>query len=397
MRSSRVATWSMAAALCLAGASLLWQAKAHAADAATAGRLDNETCLGCHAKQGFAAKGADGKARALHVIRDKFGRSVHGKRACVDCHTDITEIPHKASATAKVSCVNCHDALWRAASRGEDDRGARAARRGGAADRPLHEVHPCASTRDDQSRSNAICYDCHAPHYVYPKGSAERAEWRLSIPDVCGKCHAKEREQYAASVHGKAVLRDKNPAAAICSDCHTTHDIADPAKDSAKLAITKNCGGCHADKPEDLHRHLPRAGEHAGLRLYGQVLRLPRQPRHPEGERSESGDASGQPPQDLPEMPRRRDRGLRHVRTPRHVPRFRPLSAYLDRVQVHAAADRRHLCVLLDAYRPVVLPRIQGAQGAQAAAAREDRRIARWQVQGQAITSASRWSGASPI
>ncbi len=111
-----------------------------------------------------------------------------------------------------------------------------------------------APDRDDQSRTNAICYDCHAPHYIYPKGSDERAEWRLSVPNACGKCHAKEREQYATSVHGKAVLNDKNPVAAICSDCHTTHDVADPAKDSAKLAITKNCGGCHAEQPEDLHR-----------------------------------------------------------------------------------------------------------------------------------------------
>ena len=41
--------------------------------------------------------------------------------------------------------------------------------------------------------------------------------------------------------------RSKNPAAAICSDCHTTHDIEDPFKDKTKLVITKNCGNCHYD------------------------------------------------------------------------------------------------------------------------------------------------------
>jgi cytochrome b subunit of formate dehydrogenase len=247
MRSSTLATWLMAAAVCLAGASALWPSKAVAADAAPAGKIANETCLGCHGKQGFSAQGADGKARALHVIEDKFGRSVHGKRACVDCHTGITELPHKASATAKVSCVNCHDALWRTAvqekTTGEHERLGVVVQQ---IDHYMKSVH-ARSRRDDPSRSNAICYDCHAPHDVFPKGSPERAEWRLGIPDVCGRCHAKEREQYAASVHGKAALADKNPAAAVCSDCHTTHDIADPAQDSAKLAITKNCGGCHAE------------------------------------------------------------------------------------------------------------------------------------------------------
>jgi cytochrome b subunit of formate dehydrogenase len=255
MRSARLATWLMAGALCLAGASISWQAQAQAASAAKdakaaepeIGNRSNDACLGCHGKQGFAAQGADGKARGLHVIQDKFGKSVHGKRACVDCHTDMTELPHKTGVTLKVSCVTCHDALWRAATL--ENKTQEHARLGVVVqqiDHYLKSIH-ARPRRDDPSRSNAICYDCHAPHYIYPKDSAERAEWRLSVPDVCGKCHAKEREQYATSVHGKAVLTDKSAAAAICSDCHTSHDIADPGKDNAKLSITKNCGSCHAE------------------------------------------------------------------------------------------------------------------------------------------------------
>ncbi len=33
----------------------------------------------------------------------------------------------------------------------------------------------------------------------------------------------------------------------MCSDCHTTHDIEDPALDKSRLVITKNCGNCHAE------------------------------------------------------------------------------------------------------------------------------------------------------
>jgi hypothetical protein len=46
-------------------------------------------------------------------------------------------------------------------------------------------------------------------------------------------------------VHGKEVLQNANPNAAVCSDCHTTHDVESPAMDSTRLVITKNCGNCH--------------------------------------------------------------------------------------------------------------------------------------------------------
>jgi cytochrome b subunit of formate dehydrogenase len=82
---------------------------------------------------------------------------------------------------------------------------------------------------------------------VYPKDSEARQEWRLSIPDRCGACHTKQRAEYATSVHGKEVLEKKNLYAAVCSDCHSTHDIDRPAEDPIKLAITANCGTCHAE------------------------------------------------------------------------------------------------------------------------------------------------------
>jgi cytochrome b subunit of formate dehydrogenase len=46
-------------------------------------------------------------------------------------------------------------------------------------------------------------------------------------------------------VHGQEVLQEGNPKAAICSDCHTTHDVQDVSLDKTRLLITKNCGNCH--------------------------------------------------------------------------------------------------------------------------------------------------------
>ena len=208
---------------------------------------ENAMCLACHGNEGFAMPGADGQMRPLHVIREKFESSVHGVQACVACHKDITAIPHGKNGNIKVSCVQCHEELWAAAQR-ENQGGdhARLAEVKRQIDRYMNSIHARPS-REDQSRTNATCYDCHDAHYVYPQGSTVRAEWRLNLPNVCGKCHAGQLAAYATSVHGREVLQNANASAAICSDCHTTHDVENPAADSTRLVITKNCGNCHQD------------------------------------------------------------------------------------------------------------------------------------------------------
>jgi len=205
---------------------------------------ENAVCLSCHGNEGFAMPGPDGKTRSLYVIPDKFANSVHGKRLCVECHKNITEVPHQ-KVEVRVSCVECHQALWETARK--ENRTAEVPRLGIVVEqigRYMKSIHARPS-REDQSYTNATCYDCHNAHYVYPVGSTVRAEWRLDIPNICGKCHGTQRGAYAGSVHGTEVMQKKNPAAAICSDCHTTHDIDRPRLDSIKLVITRNCGSCH--------------------------------------------------------------------------------------------------------------------------------------------------------
>jgi cytochrome b subunit of formate dehydrogenase len=208
---------------------------------------DNSLCLACHGTEGFAMPGADGQVRDLHVIPGKFVSSVHGKQLCVGCHKDITEIPHQLNGRIKVSCVQCHEHLWEVAQKENKTRDSeKLGMVKQQIDRYMNSIHARPNI-EDQSRTNATCYNCHDAHYVYPQGSAVRAEWRLNIPNVCGKCHAKELQAYSTSVHGREVLQKGNARAAICSDCHTTHDVESPAMDSTRLVITKNCGGCHAD------------------------------------------------------------------------------------------------------------------------------------------------------
>jgi cytochrome b subunit of formate dehydrogenase len=240
-----------AAALLLAGTALLSAppiaaATPPASAPAPAEKIDNAACLGCHGMEGFVGTDAEGQPRALHLQPDKFEKSVHGKRLCVDCHQDITEVPHKPGVTHKVGCVQCHDDLWKQAQK--DGKAAENLRLGVVVDQINHymgSVH-ARPNRQDQSRTNATCYNCHESHYVYPEGSEERAKWRLDLPETCGACHAKQRDEYRTSVHGQENAKG-NPAVAVCSDCHTTHDIETTQRASVRHAITKNCGNCHAE------------------------------------------------------------------------------------------------------------------------------------------------------
>jgi len=204
-----------------------------------------EMCLGCHGMEGFSMPGPDG-VRQLHVSKDSFRKSVHAKRTCLECHKDIEEIPHRANIDRIVGCVECHRNVWKKAQEeGKTEEFQRLKVVLKQIDSYMDSIHSKPNNKD-QSKTNATCHDCHDAHYIFPEESMERVEARLSLPDTCGKCHAEQRDAYFTSVHGKEVAQNSNVNAAICTDCHTTHNIESPQQDSIRLAITQNCGNCHA-------------------------------------------------------------------------------------------------------------------------------------------------------
>lgn len=212
-------------------------------------KLSNDRCLRCHGRENFSREGADGEERQLHVTAEKFKDSVHGDRDCVDCHQDIVKIPHNKGIDRKVGCVKCHQDLWAEAQQGEGN--GEDSRLGIVVkqiDSYMHSIHARPSI-EDQSRTNATCYDCHNAHYIAPIDRASHPEGKLKIPGVCGRCHTKELETYMTSVHGKEI-GSGNTDAAVCSDCHSAHNIDVPNDESGRLAITAQCGNCHQDKLE---------------------------------------------------------------------------------------------------------------------------------------------------
>ncbi len=249
-----IAAWALAGAACLAGVPglpLPGVAPAAAAEAQASDQADerptNDICLGCHGSEGFQMPGPDGKMRSLFVNPERFGKSVHGKRLCVECHKDIKEIPHRPGVQRKVSCVECHEDLWAKAQReGKTKEFARLGVVVAQIKGYMKSIHARPS-RADQSRTNATCYNCHDAHAVFPKGSPEWQKWRLTVPNICGKCHTEERALYGTSIHGELVLKYGIQSAPVCVDCHTMHDIESPKSASVRVMITKNCGKCHVE------------------------------------------------------------------------------------------------------------------------------------------------------
>ncbi|MDH3511177.1 MAG: cytochrome c3 family protein [Gammaproteobacteria bacterium] len=210
----------------------------------------NATCLACHRMESLAKPMPNGEPRQLYVSPADFEQSVHGKRSCVECHKDITAIPHRKGVDRKVGCVQCHEDLWQAAQ--DENRTEELARLGEVVqqiDSYMSSIH-ARPNREDQSRTNATCYDCHDAHYIAPIDSQVGARSRLKIPEVCGKCHSDITQAYRTSVHGQGGAVYGNAHAAVCIDCHTTHDIESPGADTTRLAITRNCGTCHAEELE---------------------------------------------------------------------------------------------------------------------------------------------------
>jgi len=246
--------------VCLAASILPAQAMAlvdpessHAEAGQIANKLDDATCQGCHGNDQYEIQmpDEDGEMRPLDVIQTRsYVKSVHGEMTCVECHQEITDstAQHQKSAAAKPNCITCHEDLWETIK--QQDLATEKARMGIVVQNINAYKESLHALPAGKSDVKAFCDDCHDTHYfnVPPKGTSKRTEWHLTIPQVCGtECHDDSLEEYATSVHGKEVMEKNNLKAAVCTDCHTSHDITKTSRDPFQLAVTKTCGNCHQD------------------------------------------------------------------------------------------------------------------------------------------------------
>ena len=151
-----------------------------------------------------------------------------------------------ALAQTPNTCLDCHSAL----------------------DAPLN-VNATEFSASIHAQKEVTCVSCHGGDPNSPddamntKAGFKGKITRKQIPELCGKCHSDaaymrqynpslrtdQLVQYHTSVHGKK-LDAGDTKVAVCTDCHTVHDIR-PSSDIRSsvnpLNIATTCSHCHAD------------------------------------------------------------------------------------------------------------------------------------------------------
>lgn len=211
--------------------------------------LGKEMCLECHGEP------ASDTTQPIDVV---LGSSIHAGFECVDCHTQIIELPHEEKLP-RVDCGVCH-----------------------SEEKETYQYH--GRLKVPTGQDIPTCADCHGSHNILPSTEKMSATNPQNLPETCGRCHedldlTKKHEilyghaveVYQTSVHGKAALGGVY-SAATCNDCHSTggtaHRILAPNNTESTINhfnIPKTCGKCHRNIEEDywegIHGRLVARGE----------------------------------------------------------------------------------------------------------------------------------------
>ena len=167
--------------------------------------------------------------------------------ACLDCHTrngDLTTVLPASDPGSTINRANIAETCGRC-------HGDKAVMRGsGISDRPFlsyrESVHAKAVARGNTRA--AVCTDCHNSHDIQSASNSSSSIAKVNVPTTCGKCHQAEATEFIQSVHGQAVVRGVSRAP-VCTDCHGIHNIDMPLDQKTagiSLAMgTESCAKCH--------------------------------------------------------------------------------------------------------------------------------------------------------
>ncbi len=208
--------------------SLLWYAPAKASQQE---QQTEEYCLSCHSNPDLKMTLPSGEQISLFIDKTQLQTSVHSPNGieCEACHTNITTFPHPAitdqtrrelTRDLYSACQKCHPDNYT---------------------RTMDSMHAQAAA---QGNLNApVCTDCHGSHYIHSPN-----EPRTLIPATCGNCHTQEYATYQASVHGNALVQEKNPDVPVCTTCHGVHNIQNPLTQQFRITEPDLCASCHANQ-----------------------------------------------------------------------------------------------------------------------------------------------------
>ncbi|MBK8147126.1 MAG: cytochrome b/b6 domain-containing protein [Acidobacteria bacterium] len=169
----------------------------------------------------------------------------NGKKAasCVDCHTvngDMSTIMSAANPKSTIFRANISQTCGRCHSDATV-----MANGNGLSTRPAlayaESVHGKALSRGNLKA--AVCTDCHRSHDILPGTETSSPISKFNVALTCGKCHGDIYTEFNDSVHGVSLTRG-NYQSPNCTDCHGIHGIK-PQKDSRQALGLTGCSQCH--------------------------------------------------------------------------------------------------------------------------------------------------------
>ncbi len=234
--------WRRASLLWGAGLWALWVGGFRPAAA-----QEREACLMCHGNPELFRDLPNGSR--FVVDQRALAASVHGAAGveCTMCHQGV-ELPHP-DTLPPVDCGSCHEQQVE-----------------------LHRrsLHGQAVARGDPLAPS--CPDCHGSHRVLAPADPRAPTAVVNVPALCGGCHHEGSpvsrmrpipqdsilENYSNSMHGEGLLRRGLVVTAVCTSCHTAHDIlphTDPRSSIHRNNVARTCTQCHA-QIEQVHRKV---------------------------------------------------------------------------------------------------------------------------------------------
>ncbi|PKK84256.1 MAG: hypothetical protein CVT49_04620 [candidate division Zixibacteria bacterium HGW-Zixibacteria-1] len=210
-----------------------------------------DDCMMCH-EDSDLTRMRNGREISLTINLNKFKKSIHGDMDCIDCHADLSdaEFPHEENLQP-VDCGMCHDdiaEIYKASLHGQ------VAASGG-------ELAP-------------KCWTCHGAHDIVPTDSPDSKVTKFNIPFICGECHKEGTPvsrtynipqdsiltHYSFSIHGEGLFKQGLTVSAVCTDCHTSHNVLnhlDPRSSIYRGNVAKTCQKCHG-RIEQVHQKVIR-------------------------------------------------------------------------------------------------------------------------------------------
>jgi len=219
-----------------------------------ASAMKDEACLDCHGDKTMTAD-RNGKTVSLYVDLSIFKETIHAGNGCVSCHeqADVPEGKDHPVPMKPVKCANCHDKI---------------------AETFANSMHGIQALEKKDVHA-PTCSDCHTKHNILPPKDRRSSTYILNIPEVCGRCHRDGSEMnnasehtstqknaaknYTESIHGKGLYVDGLVVTAVCTSCHTPHNVlkaSDPKSSVHRDKVMDTCAQCHVGIAEKFKKSV---------------------------------------------------------------------------------------------------------------------------------------------